>query len=392
MSHILHFFQGTKNLFNGHDSTNFNDDIKEVRKKLAEFFNVKNVHFLLGSGTSNGAIPTMKELFDKTKVAIQKKGGDELALFNKFASDFAEKNIENILGALYSSRTFNTSIGETNHIVDSLIDMVEDEIFSEINIDFSLDKSKTILEYYRSFYQRVVLRNKDLSRINVFTTNNDLFNEHALDSLSLNYINGFSGGLSKYFNPGLFNYTFSKRMDTNIEKFEPVEGMVYLYKIHGSINWIEEDDSSKNNYFNIKEVMSPLKGHNNVLIYPNPLKQNKSLGSPYSDLFREFQKKILEPHSVLFVIGYSFSDEHVNNIIYQALATNSSLNIVIFNELSHKEISKIDDNRIFRIFGEDSNEKIHYFKYLASNLIPDLNTFKSTSVLEQFLESLKSLK
>ena len=88
-----------------------------------------------------------------------------------------------------------------------------------------------------------------------------------------------------------------------------------------------------------------------MLIYPTPTKQDKSLGSPYVDLFREFQHKLLEPHSVLFVIGYSFSDRHVNEIIYRALSTNSTLNVVIFgrkpDEKEHKEkpIFFIDDNR-----------------------------------------------
>ena len=56
-----------------------------------------------------------------------------------------------------------------------------------------------------------------------------------------------------------------------------------------------------------------------VMIYPTPMKQNASFGSPYSDLFREFQARIVRDQSVLVVVGYSFNDEHVNNLIYQAL-------------------------------------------------------------------------
>lgn len=143
-------------------------------------------------------------------------------------------------------------------------------------------------------------------------------------------------------------------MDTSIDKYEPVENMVYLYKLHGSINWIE-DKSNKNSFFDISEVVSKneiiYKEDNNVLIYPTPTKQDKSLGSPYTELFREFQKKLLEPHSVLFIIGYGFNDSHVNNIIHQALATNSAINIVIFKELNDTiKLSKIDDSRVFKIW------------------------------------------
>lgn len=56
-------------------------------------------------------------------------------------------------------------------------------------------------------------------------------------------------------------------MDTSIEKFEPVENMVYLYKIHGSINWIE-DNTNSNSFFNIKEINEPKreKDIENILI------------------------------------------------------------------------------------------------------------------------------
>ena len=180
--------------------------------------------------------------------------------------------------------------------------------------------------------------------------------------------------------------------------------MVYLYKIHGSVNWRESNDA-ENNYFEIEEVVpSETKADGSVLIYPTPTKQDKSLGSPYVDLFREFQNKLLEPHSVLFVIGYSFSDRHVNDIIYRALATNSTINVVIFGtkpnevERKNKPIFFIDDNRIFTISGTeyDDEEKkkkngtVNYFDYIVNNLIPNLDAFrKDDDLLNKFVHSLK---
>ena len=122
------------------------------------------------------------------------------------------------------------------------------------------------------------------------------------------------------------------------------------------------------------------------------------------DLFREFQNKLLEPHSVLFVIGYSFSDRHVNDIIYRALATNSTINVVIFGtkpneaERKNKPIFFIDDNRIFTISGteykdEEKKEKIgtiNHFDYIVNNLIPNLDAFrKDDDLLNKFVQSLK---
>lgn len=193
-------------------------------------------------------------------------------------------------------------------------------------------------------------------------------------------------------------------MDTSIDKYEPVENMVYLYKIHGSVNWRETKDT-RNNYFEIEEVVpSETKADGSVLIYPTPTKQDKSLGSPYVDLFREFQNKLLEPHSVLFVIGYSFSDRHVNDIIYRALATNSTINVVIFGtkpneeERKNKPIFFINDNRIFTISGTEYKDKeknveigtINHFDYIVNNLIPNLDAVrKDDDLLDKFILNLK---
>jgi len=145
------------------------------------------------------------------------------------------------------------------------------------------------------------------------------------------------------------------------------------------------------------------------------------LGSPYVEMFREFQKKLLEQHTVLFVIGYSFSDEHINNIIYQALAINSTINVVVFGNVKGN-ITKIKDNRIINIYGKVNNLKlkdlsstyqipkriidikpnvfntdtftsnIHYFNYIVENFIPNVDMYKKQDeILVDFIKQYKSL-
>ncbi len=111
-------------------------------------------------------------------------------------------------------------------------------------------------------------------------------------------------------------------------------------------------------------------------------------------MFREFQKKLLEPHSVLFIVGYGFNDSHVNNIIHQALATNSSINIVIFKELNDAiKLSKIEDSRVFKIWGTYKSKKISYFDFITDNFIPDVNQYKSgNDILSRFIENIKDIK
>lgn len=377
------FFQGTEDLSKDEATT-----LKVIRQKISDLSNMKNIHFLFGAGVSSGSIPTMIQLVSKIEAQLT---DDLLELFQKLCQH-NNNNLENVLGVLYSKRDYLKGIGEEELETETLIESIEKTIFKEINIDFNDGTHETALNIYKSFYQKITYRNKDLNRVNIFTTNNDLFNERVLDHLNINYNNGFGGGLERFFNPARFGYTFSKKIEASVEKYEALENMIYLYKLHGSINWIEKEGNS---LFNIQEInVSPGASHprESVLIYPNPLKQSKSLTSPYSDLIREFQKKLLLQNSVLFVIGYSFSDDHLNNIIYQALSANSAISVVIFGNYPDKPIFKIDDKRICKIFGKDGESSIHYFDYIVKNFIPNLNEDKEADALKDFIEKLSHVK
>ncbi|MCH8492858.1 MAG: SIR2 family protein [Idiomarina sp.] len=408
----LIFKQGQDSLLG--DNESLEDGIEKIRSKLSDLANIKNLHFLMGAGASSGAIPTMARLINIVEARVEGQETandlashpddlihDEVKARFKSVKDVSPNNLEDILGTLYSKREYSKGINEKDSLNDFLIELIESQIYSSINIDCTTAEDS--LSLYKKLYQKLALRNRDLARVNVFTTNNDLLSETALGYLNINYNNGFSSGLSRTFNPARFSYTFSRKIDPSVEKYEPLENMVYLYKLHGSISWIESDDNS---FFNIKEVdvvpNQPAK-YNNVLIYPTPLKQNKSLGSPYADLIREFQNKLLLQHGVLIVIGYSFSDEHINNAIYSALASNSSLSVVIFgNYYPTENLTKLTDRRIYQISGEidvpaktgtaSSKENIHYFNYIVNNFIPDLDRSKDVEILEEFINSLKSLK
>ena len=381
----ISFYQGGK-------KTNGENCIEEIKQKLADLSNIKNINYLIGAGASSGAIPSMEKMQKNISEKITADSSSELiSLYQGINND----NLEKTLSILYAKKYYLEECSGTKKkkkkIVDQLIDLIQKQIYSKININLECEAATSTLNLYKTFYQKIALRNKDLARVNVFTTNNDLFNEKALDNLNINYNNGFGGGLERVFNPARFRYTFSKRIDANLEKFEPIENMVYLYKLHGSINWIEKEGNS---LFNIHEIPvtggSEKEACNHVLIYPTPFKQNQSLGSPYSDLIREFQTKLALPNSVLFIIGYSFSDEHLNNIIYQTLASNSSISIAIFGNYPSSPLSKINDSRIYRVFGQDpSGEEIHYFKYIVNSLFSSSDENKDKKLLDNFIKTLK---
>ncbi|NCB83666.1 MAG: hypothetical protein EOM44_04080 [Bacteroidia bacterium] len=181
-------------------------------------------------------------------------------------------------------------------------------------------KDLPLIELYKQFYRKLLARNSTLPRLNIFTTNYDLYSERAMDLLGIHYVNGFTGGISKFFNPAIFNYALAEKMDLSQSKWSVIDNFFYLYKLHGSVNWVQS--SGENRLFKVSEIQEPtfevLEKEDTIMIHPTPLKYNASLGSPYSDLFREFQKKLMQNNNILVTIGYSFSDEHINNLIFQA--------------------------------------------------------------------------
>ena len=409
---LLIFKQGQDSLFS--DSDDLETGLEKIRNKMSDLTNIKNLHFLLGAGASADAIPAMAPLIQIVENKVNHVNTSAEIVFGEFnfthdelkeafqeVKKHSPNNLENMLGTLYSKRSYLNGVGKEDKVNDHLISLIESQIYTSINIDcYGIDAEKS-LGLYKQLYQKLSLRNKDLARVNVFTTNNDLLSETALGYLNINYNNGFSSGLTRTFNPARFSYTFSRKIDSGMEKYEPLENMVYLYKLHGSISWIESNDNS---FFNIKEIeVEPIQEppEKNVLIYPTPLKQNKSLGSPYADLIREFQNKLLLQHGVLIVIGYSFSDEHINNAIYAALASNSSLSVVIFGDYSsYENLAQLTDRRIYQISGKHPTEvddkgepiKFHYFDYIVNNFLPDLDKSRDSDLLEDFMRTLKQAR
>ena len=329
-----------------------------------------------------------------------------------------EENLEAFLSVLHSLSFYHSKINneadEEAQKINQVINEADEEarkinqVIKEAR-NFILEKclnedkrDNELLEVYKTFYKKLLTRNSTLPRLNIFTTNYDLYSERAMDSLGIHYVNGFTGGISKYFNPTIFNYALAEKMDLSQSKWNVIDNFFYLYKIHGSVNWVENDDEGK--LFKIQEIQDPtfdiLENKPTVMIHPTPLKYNASLGSPYSDLFREFQKKLMQNNNILVTIGYSFSDEHINNLIFQAFTIPSFRLIIIGDPSPDRDnkdtnitkLQKLDDSRIWIIGGENKeNEPLHYFKGFVNEILPDLTNEDLDKKLESTINNLKDL-
>ena len=302
--------------------------------------------------------------------------------------------------------------------LDKIILRTKEYILYECLNEKNKGIDENIVDIYKQFYRKLSLRDSNLPKPNVFTTNYDLFSERAMDNLGISYTNGFSGFVERFFNPSIFNYALAEQMDISSLKWSVIDSFIYLFKIHGSVNWVERE--SNNKLFSIQELQDvsfeKLKSEANYMIYPSPLKQNASLGSPYSDLFREFQKRITQKQSTLVTMGFSFGDEHINNIIYQAL-TIPSFRLVIFSDIGFyvdnkykaariniEKLINLNDPRIWvigtdsefnnqtdwqKINVDDIGKELHFFDTIANNLFPDFTQDRIEEANKNLIKQLR---
>lgn len=431
---MKHFFYKAKvNILESKEDLSENQQVELVKKEFSKVLESRNLSFLIGSGCSLGAhgIPTMKELA-KVFFGSEKELTEQLKkliltsdcrailkeLSIKIEAEPFQSNLEIFLGTLYSLRYYYEQINDIKKLdkVEKVINRTKTFILYQcLNID-NKGKDGAVQETYKSFYRKLSLRDSNLPKPNIFTTNYDLYSEKAMDELGITYTNGFSGFIERYFNPSIFNYALAEQMDISSFKWNVIDSFIYLFKIHGSVNWVEVQDSNK--LFKIKELQDfnfeALKKQSNIMIYPSPIKQNASLGTPYSDLFRELQKRITQKQSVLVTMGYSFSDEHINNLIYQAL-TIPTFRLVIFSEIgihigkdytvqkqTIEKLRELNDPRIWIIGSDQEYEKkgdtnpinkgdaLHFFSTITNDLLPDWSENQIESKNEKIIELLKA--
>ena len=236
--------------------------------------------------------------------------------------------------------------------------------------------------YHKSLLTSLLQRPLNLRRANIFTLNYDLAFEYACDELGIEYINGFVGFNERNFRPEVYSYDFFFPGDTTEGKVRRIERVIKYYKLHGSLNWIYKNQN-KNNPYGLYEIpieLVRMKLENEkdnlgeIMIYPTSSKKEYTLNFPYSELFRKFADRLQQPEAVLFVVGYSFYDEHINNIIYQALANPSfTLIIVDFKGTGNggeiKRLNDLKDPRIIICQGEELGD----FKYFSKELLPTMD-------------------
>ena len=351
MSKLNSQFMGTHNLLN----------LNEIRDVVQDC----NINFLLGSGVSAPYLPTLGKIEKLlTELADKKEEGEvrddqekiiRASLYKKFFDDVISKNID----ILYDDKSATDVLNNYTNFLKTLNFLV-------------LNRKSTILN----------------KQVNLFTTNFDVFLEKSLERAEVECNDGFSGRFTPVFNLTNFKKLFFKTSSHYDNRSElPVFN---LMKLHGSLTWDKRENDRiifSRDLAIIKTIAKTIKGltiadgelikiddeaninslisgvkkctnltndiHNFIAKYEklaivNPTKEKfraTVLNQSYYELLRIYSNELEKENTVLFVAGFSFSDEHIRDITVRAANSNPTLKIYVLSYLCDvdKGVEKVEE-------------------------------------------------
>lgn len=370
-------------IFRDSFSGNQEYDREDLTKEIKSLFESCNVNFLIGSGYCYEKLKTLGDLESLIEENDLTNGGD--------------LNKKTAIEALILYDFFKNSIYPHKEDIES-------------NNSFE-GSNKFILKLAGLLANR---NDKNLlKRVNIFTTNYDMYFELSLERNKIYYNDGFSGRLAPEFSTQNFN-KIVKQIVQNTERESQIP-TVNLSKLHGSLTWSNEsgqivyrsnpekflqsiedkaavfeddnfryDRSPETNIKNsIESINTSFTEFNSDLlgqigefkeayqrlhiINPTKKKFEETLFSNvYYDLLRMYSNELEKNNSVLFIFGFSFKDEHLYSITKRALLNPSMLMyIFVYNE---RQVDSFKD-----MFNEHHN--VFFIYYKDKNI--DLNEFTS---------------
>lgn len=381
---------------------------KEFRSEFKKSIESSNINLLLGAGFSYGIADTLGDT-EKILEAIHLYGKD-----NEYAAIEAHMFWEFFLKTIYP---LCNKVNDTN-----VVNQID---FIRLWKNILTDRESAVIN----------------KQANIFTTNYDIVLEYAFESIFLDYNDGFKGRITPCFSTTNFNRLYYERaIFTNRCMEIPIFN---LLKLHGSVTWkiregkyrqivyndyfkkIQEFHEKYKQFFTIEgeEVFNAidekfwledyLSGYGKSelddilpegadiiedkclefiddfkssfkIVNPTKQKFNDTLmDKNYYELMRIYCNELEKNNTILFAQGFSFDDEHIQEITMRALGNPSlTLIVVAFNM---KDVEKYNDK-----FGKFDNVWIVRNDDPTEEELADgkKEKFLDISVLNQYLKCL----
>lgn len=386
-------------------------NFQKIREHLFPLLQNDNLNILMSNGCSiySGSVGINGETKEDLNAILNNFCSEE-EILSESIKEFINLKLtpEAILDKLYQIKNYHELIikKDDDNIEERLKELIKNYQKKLLeSYVLGIDYSKTFLH---EEFLRKILGIKKESNTTIFTLNYDILIEKAAEKLNLSLNNGFQGFHIRKFNP--INFSYKNYMET-IDGSRKIKKSINLIKLHGSLSWkydvgfppyniverqLKINDNNKIEYNNVfSETIS-----DEVIIYPTQTKKKYSLDLPYSELFRQFNESLNKSNNTFLVMGYSFLDEHINDLIESSLA-NPSINIILFLYMG-KEVAQTNpylkkliegaeehhDNRITILFGNMLSD----FEYIVKKFLPIENEKDPIIEIEKLLHAYKKVK
>lgn len=183
------------------------------------------------------------------------------------------------------------------------------ELFGKYKSFFLNTYVNTLNYSHLESHQKLLRKIRNLgfaNKTSIYSLNYDLAFEYTADEMGLEFVDGFRGFISRKFDPATLSEPHSFK----------------IIKLHGSLTWREADALS------FKEIQPLFDSNGKIcmldnkesIIYPTNQKYDYSLNAPYNELFRSLTNELLENRCLVLILGYSFGDAHINNLLLKSMS------------------------------------------------------------------------
>jgi len=298
-------------------------DPEHTTLELAEKLSSRNRHivFLIGAGASCAVgLPSIEGIKNSIGDTLE---GDEKETFIRLAKD---KNIEEVLSRLrLIAAVLEDSADQVDDITSEMAVNLDQKI-CQIIADLVGIKSVDCSVHER--FARWAGHSHYKTPIEIFTTNYDILLERGLELACIPYFDGFVGNYEGSFRPDLVDSV------SNSDDLVLPARWIRVWKLHGSVSWNKVE---KNGSLKISRIGGYLETESDrtLAIYPSHQKYEESRRIPFVVLNDRLRRALTIPETLCIIIGYSFSDEHINELLYDGARQNRASEILA---LFHSDI------------------------------------------------------
>jgi hypothetical protein len=284
--------------------------------------------FFLGAGTSCAlGLPNIAQLTTQVEAGLKDAS---LTTFQAVKTDLQAKitgtvSIEDILNQIRRIREITGEREDSDFIGVSGTSAknLDIEICKIIYNQLMEKEASANLDTPKKFLAWLSMQNRE-STNEIFTTNYDLIIEKSLEMIRVPYFDGFVGSYEPFF--------WQESVEKEIRKNDMTQNWIRLWKIHGSLSWFWKSSPSQKSHKVVRlGRIEKIDGEKNeIVIYPSKDKYDSSRRQPFLVYFDRLKNYLLSGELLFVFCGYSFLDQHINEIIFNCLRQNNRLSIIVF--------------------------------------------------------------